>query len=72
MSVLLELERVGKRFGARVAVDNTTATPLGLRPLELGADLVVASASKALTGHSDLISASPWCRPLRRSGSAKS
>jgi cystathionine gamma-lyase len=41
--------------GALLAVDNTTATPLGQRPLELGADLVVASASKALTGHSDLV-----------------
>ena len=38
-----------------VAVDNTTATPLGQRPLELGAALSVASASKALTGHADLI-----------------
>lgn len=44
-----------RRAGALLAVDNTTATPLGQRPLELGADLVVASASKALTGHSDLI-----------------
>jgi cystathionine gamma-lyase len=42
-------------YGALVAVDNTTATPLGQRPLELGADLVVASATKALTGHSDLL-----------------
>ena len=41
--------------GALVAVDNTTATPLGQRPLELGADLVVASGTKALTGHSDLL-----------------
>jgi cystathionine gamma-lyase len=41
--------------GALVAVDNTTATPLGQRPLELGADVVVASDSKALSGHSDLI-----------------
>ncbi|MBP2476970.1 cystathionine gamma-lyase [Crossiella equi] len=41
--------------GALVAVDNTTATPLGQRPLELGADLVVASDSKALTGHTDLL-----------------
>ncbi|GAA1813127.1 cystathionine gamma-lyase [Planosporangium flavigriseum] len=41
--------------GALVAVDNTTPTPLGQRPLELGADLSVASASKALTGHSDLV-----------------
>lgn len=41
--------------GALVAVDNTTATPLGQRPLELGADVVIASDTKALTGHSDLL-----------------
>ncbi|WP_028569210.1 cystathionine gamma-lyase [Salinispora tropica] len=41
--------------GALLVVDNTTATPLGQRPLELGADLVVASGTKALTGHSDLL-----------------
>jgi cystathionine gamma-lyase len=41
--------------GALVAVDNTTPTPLGQRPLDLGADISVASATKALTGHSDLL-----------------
>jgi cystathionine gamma-lyase len=41
--------------GALVAVDNTTATPLGQRPLELGADLSVASDTKALAGHSDVL-----------------
>lgn len=41
--------------GALLVVDDTTATPLGLRPLEHGADLVVASGTKALTGHSDLM-----------------
>ena len=41
--------------GARLVVDNTTATPLGQRPISLGADLVVASATKALAGHSDLL-----------------
>jgi cystathionine gamma-lyase len=41
--------------GALVAVDNTTATPLGQRPLDFGADLVAASGTKALTGHSDLL-----------------
>jgi cystathionine gamma-lyase len=40
---------------AVVAVDNTTATPLGQRPLQHGADLSVASGTKALTGHSDLM-----------------
>jgi cystathionine gamma-lyase len=41
--------------GALVAVDNTLATPLGQRPLELGADFSVSSDSKHATGHSDLI-----------------
>ncbi|GEL20058.1 cystathionine gamma-lyase [Pseudonocardia asaccharolytica] len=41
--------------GAMVAVDNTTATPLGQRPLELGADLVVASDTTALAGHGDVV-----------------
>ena len=41
--------------GAALAVDNTLATPLLQRPLELGADISVASASKGLTGHSDLV-----------------
>jgi cystathionine gamma-lyase len=41
--------------GALVAVDNTLATPLGQRPLELGADFVVASGTKQLTGHGDIL-----------------
>jgi len=41
--------------GALVAVDNTTSTPLAQQPLLLGADYSVASDTKALTGHSDLI-----------------
>ena len=41
--------------GATLVVDNTAPTPLGQQPLSLGADLVVASATKALSGHSDLI-----------------
>jgi len=41
--------------GAPVAVDNTFATPLGQRPLELGADFAMASASKYLSGHADII-----------------
>jgi cystathionine gamma-lyase len=47
--------RAARASGAVVAVDNTTATPLGQRPLELGAHLTVASDTKALTGHSDLL-----------------
>ncbi|WP_369390482.1 cystathionine gamma-lyase [Streptomyces sp. CG1] len=41
--------------GTRVAVDNTLATPLGQRPLSLGADFSVASGTKQLTGHGDLL-----------------
>ncbi|MGW7126899.1 cystathionine gamma-lyase [Streptomyces bobili] len=40
---------------ALVAVDNTLATPLGQRPLELGADFSVASGTKQLTGHGDVL-----------------
>ena len=40
--------------GALVAVDNTFASPVNQRPLELGADFVVHSATKYLGGHSDL------------------
>ena len=41
--------------GALLAVDNTTATPLGQRPLDLGADIVLASDTKALAGHGDVL-----------------
>jgi cystathionine gamma-lyase len=41
--------------GALLAVDNTLATPLGQRPLELGADVSVMSGTKMLTGHSDVL-----------------
>jgi cystathionine gamma-lyase len=41
--------------GALVAVDNTLATSLGQRPLELGADFSVASGTKQLTGHGDVL-----------------
>jgi cystathionine gamma-lyase len=47
--------RAAAGTGTLVAVDNTTATPLGQRPLELGADLTVGSDTKALTGHSDVL-----------------
>jgi cystathionine gamma-lyase len=41
--------------GALVVVDNTTASPLGQRPLDLGADLVVYSDTKSVNGHSDVL-----------------
>ncbi len=52
---LHRLAGICRRRGVRLLVDNTTATPLAVQPLSLGADLVVASATKALAGHSDLL-----------------
>ena len=46
---------IAHEVGALVAVDSTAATPLLTRPLELGADLVMHSATKYLNGHSDVI-----------------
>lgn len=48
--------------GALVAVDNTLATPIGQRPLELGADFSVASGTKALSGHGDVLLGYVTCR----------
>ncbi len=44
-----------RQRGSTLVVDNTTATPLSQQPLSLGADLVVASATKALAGHHDVL-----------------
>jgi cystathionine gamma-lyase len=52
---LRALSTAAHAAGALVAVDNTTATPLGQQPLALGADVSVASGTKALTGHSDVL-----------------
>jgi cystathionine gamma-synthase len=46
---------LAKECGAIVAVDSTGATPLLTRPLELGAHIVMHSATKYLNGHSDVI-----------------
>jgi cystathionine gamma-synthase len=48
--------------GARVFVDATAATPLLLRPLEHGADVVVHSATKYLSGHADVLLGAAVCR----------
>jgi cystathionine gamma-synthase len=48
-------EIVARKRGALVAVDNTFATPVYQRPLELGADAVVHSTTKYLGGHSDVV-----------------
>ena len=48
------LAELAHQRGARLAVDATTMTPYLQRPLELGADVVVHSGTKALNGHSDV------------------
>ena len=46
---------VARECGALLVVDNTFASPMLQRPLELGADIVVHSATKFLNGHSDMV-----------------
>lgn len=46
---------IAKRHGLIVVVDNTFASPMLQRPLQLGADIVVHSATKYLNGHSDMV-----------------
>jgi cystathionine gamma-synthase len=52
---LLALIDAARASGTMVAVDNTFATALRQRPLELGADIVMHSATKFIGGHSDLL-----------------
>jgi cystathionine gamma-synthase len=47
--------RLAHQAGARLAVDGTAATPVLTRPLALGADLVMHSATKYLNGHGDVV-----------------
>ncbi len=49
------LAELARRAGACLIVDNTFATPMLVRPLELGADFVVHSATKYLAGHGDVL-----------------
>jgi cystathionine gamma-synthase len=52
---LARLAAAGRAAGAIVIVDNTFATPINQTPLELGADLVLHSATKFLGGHADAL-----------------
>ena len=47
--------QIARKHGLRVVVDNTFASPIVQRPLELGAHLVMHSATKYLNGHSDMV-----------------
>ncbi len=52
---IAEAARLAHAAGARLAVDSTVATPVFTRPLTLGADIVMHSATKYLNGHSDVL-----------------
>ena len=52
---IARLAKAGQEAGAVVVVDNTFATPINQNPLELGADLVLHSATKFLGGHADVL-----------------
>jgi methionine-gamma-lyase len=55
---LVDLEKVSviaKRYGVQVVVDNTFMTPYFQRPLDLGVDIVVHSATKYIGGHGDVV-----------------
>ncbi len=68
---LRALAEIARSRGILTAVDNTFASPYNQRPLELGADIVVHSATKYLNGHSDVIggvaivSDEPRLQPVR-------
>jgi cystathionine gamma-synthase len=55
ISDIAEIAEIAHAAGAMLAVDSTVATPVFSRPLRLGADLDMHSASKYLNGHSDVI-----------------
>lgn len=66
---LMDIPAVAAAAGhvrARVVVDNTFATPMCTRPLDLGADVVVESATKFLAGHSDVIAGAVTTTPDAR------
>lgn len=58
MCDIAELARIAHEAGARLMVDNTFTTPISIRPLDLGADIVMNSLTKFINGHSDAIGGS--------------
>jgi cystathionine gamma-synthase len=69
---IASVARIGRAHGAAIVADNTWATPILQRPLELGADMVVHSLTKYIGGHSDVMSGAivvkedgPYLKELR-------
>ena len=50
-----KLGKLGKQKNIYTIVDSTMATPLGVRPIEYGVDMVIHSCTKYMGGHNDLI-----------------
>lgn len=50
------------RYGARVLIDSTFTTPMTIRPMNFGADVVVHSLTKFLAGHGDVLAGAVLCR----------
>ncbi len=68
---IAEVAKITKSIGAELSVDSTIATPLATRPLHLGADYVIHSLTKYMSGHGDslggaVIGSSPAMAELRR------
>ena len=55
ISDIQKISEIAKPFGALVVVDSTFASPVAQLPFELGADIVIHSATKYIGGHSDLV-----------------
>jgi len=56
------ISKAVREAGSMLVVDATAATPILMQPLELGADLVMHSATKAINGHSDVLAGVLTCR----------
>ncbi len=61
---IVAMVALAKTIGARTAVDNTWATPVLQRPLELGVDVVMHSTTKYLGGHSDVLGGAVVARSM--------
>lgn len=64
---LAQIVALGKERGILTVVDNTFATPYNQRPLEMGFDIVLHSATKYLGGHSDVVAGVVVCNEAHRS-----
>jgi cystathionine beta-lyase/cystathionine gamma-synthase len=51
---IAEITRISKKYGSRVIIDNTFSTPWLFRPLDIGADIVIHSVTKYLSGHGNI------------------